>query len=106
MIIFLVAGIACLALCAFQLTRPRRGADRERRAALEAVRSAAATAPATRPRTRRGPCCCRACPPLLVRVHLKLWRKAVAGRHHRAALPRGSVPAADRRAFHGRPRRC
>ena len=43
MIIFLVAGIACLALSAFQLTRPRQAADRERRGALEAVRSSAAT---------------------------------------------------------------
>ena len=47
MIIFLIAGIACLALCAFQVTRPRLAADRERRTALEAVRSP--------PRRRRGP---------------------------------------------------
>jgi len=39
MIVFLVAGIACLALFAFQLTRPRLAAQRDRRAALATVRS-------------------------------------------------------------------
>ena len=41
MIVLLIAGVACLALAAFQVSRPRIAADRQRRAALETVRSAA-----------------------------------------------------------------
>ena len=41
MILLLLAGIACFALCGYQLTRARTAAERDRRAALETVRSAA-----------------------------------------------------------------
>ena len=50
MILLLVTGIACLALCALQLTRPRRDAERDRRAALASVRSTAAAGPERRAR--------------------------------------------------------
>jgi tight adherence protein C len=76
MIIFLVAGIACLALCAFQLTRPRLAADRERRTALETVRSAAATSEGGPPGARRESVLLSRLSALLVRVHMKIWRKA------------------------------
>jgi tight adherence protein C len=76
MIIFLLAGIACLALCAFQLTRPRMAADRERRDALEAVRSAAETSDGGQSGARRESVLLPRLSALLVRVHLKIWRKA------------------------------
>ena len=56
MIVLLVAGIACLALCAFQLTRPRRDAERDRRAALRAFVPPLAPAPAPHPQSG-GRCC-------------------------------------------------
>jgi tight adherence protein C len=74
MIILLVAGIACLALCAFQLTRPRLAADRDRRAALETVRSAAHGGAQTS-ETRRESVLLRRLSAFLVRVHTKIWRK-------------------------------
>ena len=40
MLMLLIAGIACLALCGFQLTRTRTVADRDRRLALTSVRTA------------------------------------------------------------------
>ena len=90
MIVLLVAGIACLALCALQLTRPRRDAERDRRAALASVRSAAGVGPGAAPAERRSVLLGRISP-LLVRVHLKLWRKAV----RRTTSPR-SFAAPDR----------
>jgi tight adherence protein C len=74
MIILLVAGIACLALGAFQLTRPRLAADRDRRAALETVRSTARGAAQTS-ETRRESVLLRRLSAFLVRVHTKIWRK-------------------------------
>jgi tight adherence protein C len=74
MIILLVAGIACLALCAFQLTRPRFAADRDRRAALETVRSAARGGAPTAEAPRQSVLLGRLSV-LLVRVHTKVWRK-------------------------------
>ena len=74
MIILLVAGIACLALGAFQLTRPRLAADRDRRAALETVRSAARAGEQTFEAPRRSVLLGRLSA-LLVRVHTKIWRK-------------------------------
>jgi tight adherence protein C len=74
MIVFLVAGVAVLALFGFQLTRPRLAAERDRRAALATVRSAAAggvVPSAPRPRLALfAPVSA-----LLVRVHMKVWRK-------------------------------
>jgi tight adherence protein C len=74
MIILLIAGIASLALCAFQLTRPRLAADRDRRAALETVRSAAQGGAQT-PEAPRKSVLLGRMSPLLVRVHRKVWRK-------------------------------
>jgi tight adherence protein C len=74
MIIFLVAGIASLALLGFRLTRPRLAAERDRRAALATVRSAARGGAAPPPAGPRSVLFARISP-LLVRVHLKLWRK-------------------------------
>jgi tight adherence protein C len=74
MIVFLVAGIASLALLGFQLTRPRLAAERDRRAALATVRSAARGGAASAAAGPRSVLFARVAP-LLVRVHLKLWRK-------------------------------
>jgi tight adherence protein C len=74
MIVFLVAGIATLALFGFQLTRPRLVAERERRAALATVRAAAAGT--ARPSAARSRSLLLApVSDLLVRVHMKVWRK-------------------------------
>jgi tight adherence protein C len=74
MIVLLVVGVACLALAAFQLTRPRLAADRDRRAALESVRSAAYRGADLSARRRRSVLLAPVSA-LLVRAHLKLWRK-------------------------------
>lgn len=74
MIVLLMAGISCLALLGLQLTRPRQTAERERRAALAAVRSTAgggAFAPAPEPKSEL----LGSTSALLVRIHKKLWRK-------------------------------
>jgi tight adherence protein C len=75
MIVLLMAGLGCLALLGFQLVRARATADHQRRAALAAVRSTAGgvttAAPAPGPRSEL-PARVSA---LLVRIHLKLWRK-------------------------------
>jgi tight adherence protein C len=74
MILLLVAGIASLALFGFQLTRPRLAAERDRRAALATVRSAAVgTAGPSGPKSKS--VLLARISPLLVRVHTKLWRK-------------------------------
>jgi tight adherence protein C len=74
MILFLIAGIGCLALFGFQLTRPRLIAERDRRAALATVRSAARRSGASAAAGPRSVLFARVSP-LLVRVHMKLWRK-------------------------------
>jgi tight adherence protein C len=74
MIILLVLGIGCLALGAFQLTRPRLAADRDRRAALETVRAAAQRGVQT-PETQRESVLLKRLSALLVGVHTKVWRK-------------------------------
>jgi tight adherence protein C len=74
MIILLVLGIGCLALCAFQLTRPRFAAERDRRAALETVRGAARGG-AQPSETQRHSVLLGRLSAFLVRVHTKIWRK-------------------------------
>jgi tight adherence protein C len=74
MIILLVLGIACLALCGFQVARPRLAAERDRRAALETVRSAAKGGAQTSETQRQSVLLARLST-LLVRVHTKVWRK-------------------------------
>jgi tight adherence protein C len=74
MIIFLVAGIVCLALCGMQLTRSRLIADRDRQAALQTVRSVGEPghhSPDTKPRVAL----LATMPALLAKIHMKLWRK-------------------------------
>jgi tight adherence protein C len=74
MIVFLVAGIVTLALFGFQLSRPRLVAERDRRAALATVRSAAAgtAGPSV---TRSRSVLWAPVSALLVSVHMKVWRK-------------------------------
>jgi tight adherence protein C len=74
MILLLLAGIACFALCGYQLTRARTAAERERRAALDTVRAAAGNQTET-----AGPSVVSAALERvltsLAQVHEKLWRK-------------------------------
>jgi tight adherence protein C len=74
MILLLLAGIACFALCGYQLTRARTAAERERRAALDTVRAAAGNQTET-----AGPSAVSAALERvltsLAQVHEKLWRK-------------------------------
>jgi tight adherence protein C len=74
MLMLLIAGIACLALCGFELTRTRTVADRDRRMALATVRTAVgAMAPA--PDAPRRSLFATKAAPFLADVHRKLWRK-------------------------------
>jgi tight adherence protein C len=74
MIILLVLGIGCLALCGFQLTRPRFAAERDRRAALDTVRSTTQGQGQTSS-TQRESVLLKRLSALLVQVHTKVWRK-------------------------------
>lgn len=74
MILLLLAGIACLALCGHVLTRARTAAERDRRAALETVRSttggaadSAGTSPVSAAFER--------VLAFLATVHERVWRK-------------------------------
>jgi tight adherence protein C len=75
MLILLIAGVACLAVAAFQLTRPRRDVEYDRRAALASVRSLTG-GEAESPETPRRSLLLAPVSALLVRVHLALWRKS------------------------------
>ncbi len=72
MLLLLIAGIACLAISAFYLTRPRAAAERERRVAIERVRSASAVVSGGS-EGRRSLLIAVAAP--LARLHRKLWRR-------------------------------
>ena len=72
MLLLLISGIACLAVSAFQLTRPRVVAERDRRLAIQRVRSAAAAATVDS-EERRSLLTIVAAP--LARVHRTLWRR-------------------------------
>lgn len=72
MLLLLITGIACLAISAFQLTRPRVIAERDRRLAIERVRSSSEAIP-TATDERRSLLRIVAVP--LARVHRKLWRR-------------------------------
>ena len=74
MILLLLAGIACFALCGYQLTRARTAAERDRRAALETVRSATGGLADTT-ETSAASVVLERTLQLLARVHEKLWRK-------------------------------
>jgi pilus assembly protein TadC len=75
MIVLLIAGIACLAVAAFQITRPSRDAEYGRRAALASVRSLTGGEAET-PETPRRSLLLAPVSALLVRVHLALWRNS------------------------------
>jgi tight adherence protein C len=77
MIILLIAGIACLALCGLQLNRSRTAADRDRRAALETVRSSTHGVVETSVAGGASALFARA-QSLLVRVHERAWKKESA----------------------------
>jgi len=72
MLLLLIAGIACLAFSAFRLTRPRAIADRQRRLAIERVRSTsdAIVLPAPEHRSLGA-----AVSAPLARLHRRLWRR-------------------------------
>ena len=74
MILLLLAGIACFALCGYQLTRARTAAERDRRGALETVRSATGGLADTT-ETSAASVVLERTLQLLARVHEKLWRK-------------------------------
>jgi tight adherence protein C len=74
MILLLLAGIACLALCGHVLTRARTATERDRRAALETVRSttgAAADSAGTSPVSAAF----ERVLAFLATVHERVWRK-------------------------------
>jgi tight adherence protein C len=73
MFIFLVAGIGCIALFGFQVTRNRLVADRDRRAALDTVRTAAGASIGAG-HARRSVFLARA-RVFLAGIHTKVWRK-------------------------------
>jgi tight adherence protein C len=74
MILLLLAGIACLAVAGFQLARPRRDAELERRVALANVRSLTVRDTDDEESPRRS-LVLAPISAFLVRLHLKLWRK-------------------------------
>jgi len=72
MLLLLITGIACLAIAGFQLTRPRLVAERDRRLAIERVRSASDAVHV--PIDHRRPLLQVVARPL-ARVHRKLWSR-------------------------------
>lgn len=74
MIILLILGIACLAFAAYQVTRPRVVLERDRRIALERVRSSAEAVGALSD-APAGPSLLARVSTLLAGVHRKLWRR-------------------------------
>ena len=74
MIILLIVGIGCLAVAAYQVTRPRVIVERDRRLALERVRSSAEAVGAMS-EVAGGPTPLARLAALLARIHRKLWRK-------------------------------
>jgi tight adherence protein C len=75
MFLLLIAGIGSLALCAYELTRARTVADRDRRAALDSVRTSVGALAVTPGEVRRSLFVTRAAP-FLADLHRKLWRKS------------------------------
>ena len=74
MIMLLLAGLACLALLGFELTRARTVVDRDRRNALSSVRTATASARVGSADSGRSSLFMRAVP-ALARLHRKVWPK-------------------------------
>jgi len=74
MIMILLAGLACLALLGFELTRARTVVDRDRRNALSSVRVATASGRVGSTDSGRASLLMRAVPSL-ARLHRKVWPK-------------------------------
>jgi tight adherence protein C len=74
MIMILLAGLACLALLGFELTRARTVVDRDRHNALSSVRAATASAQVGSTDSGRSSLLIRAVPSL-ARLHRKVWPK-------------------------------
>jgi tight adherence protein C len=74
MVLLLLAGIGCLALCGFQLTRARTATERERHRALRTVRGSSASAALAPSGTRRS-LFVQKLAPTLAKVHRRVWRK-------------------------------
>jgi len=74
MLLLLVAGIGCLALCGFQVVRMRTVVERERSNALKTVRALAAAPADGTPQTRRSLYVAHLAPRLAA-IHRRLWRK-------------------------------
>ena len=74
MIMLLLAGLACLALLGFELTRARTVVDRDRRNALSSVRTATASARVGSTDSGRSSLFMRVVPSL-ARLHRKVWPK-------------------------------
>jgi tight adherence protein C len=74
MLMLLIAGIGLLAASAFQLTRARAVADKDRRLALQRVRSAV-DAVATAPEESRKSLFIGPAAGLLAGIHRKLWKR-------------------------------
>jgi tight adherence protein C len=72
MLLLLIAGIACLAFSAYQLTRPRVIADRQRRLAIDRIRSTSDAIVLPVPE-RRSLGAAISAP--LARLHRRLWRR-------------------------------
>lgn len=73
MLLLLIAGIACLAMSAFYLTRPRAHAERERQVAIERVRSSSAVVGGGSGEGRRSLLNAVSAP--LARLHRRLWKR-------------------------------
>ena len=74
MLLLLIAGIGCLALCGFQVVRMRTVVERERANALKTVRALAAAPGYGAPQTRRSLYVAHLAPRLAA-IHRRLWRK-------------------------------
>jgi len=72
MLLLLIAGIACLAFSTYQLTRPRVIADRQRRLAIDRIRSTSDAIVLPAPE-RRSLGAAISAP--LARLHRRLWRR-------------------------------
>jgi tight adherence protein C len=75
MVIFLIAGLGCLAFLGFQVTRPRATSERERRDALSSVRVGAGVVSGPPSPERRSVIVARAAP-FLADVHRWVWRRS------------------------------
>jgi tight adherence protein C len=74
MSLLLIAGIGCLALCAFEVMRTRTVVERERFRALKSVRAVSGGASGPAPSVRRSLIVVHLAPRLAA-IHRKLWRK-------------------------------